>query len=1066
MAQKREITARQAKKNLEPFGYKGPARWSSIDAFVKATPRAKMAVTANAGLFLKSGYDGGGLTEEQQKARDKLKMIGPTVSGSGGDYSDLSTFDNYNFKNSPFTLEEFKETARLAGAGGKTQDSSDINVVHGSSGYRHEESDDDTPADTPADTTTDTTTTPTQPSYNVVTNPNVTDPIISEMPTTISLNPSQSEVDAASEIFKRNSDGSFFVDLPTGRKDQPDYVLMDEESAETQGFRLPTQDPTTNSASVQTFSNNQGEDFKQRGIDQAQLIQPQTLAERQAVGQAGKVESQLYQNRLGMTTYVMGQYDTDGTWKPTQGIPQGYYPSRQGASYLVQQAAAAPATATATDQPNETDTETPSEEETSTDNTYYATLVENMKPYIKQLQNGQITNEQFNEIYQEISGKVQTDTVNSGPLSNWAEPQKTLGGYAPKGYYSGPDDAIHKYGEGPYAEQTQAFLDSIGKTFEEYSQGNYQGGMIRGYDNGGTVTVGGQKLTRDQVAQGQADLTAGAILNPKDTVVAAPVKAINPDATGTVMSASTGQANTTAPIVDNTAQVSSIRTSKDNTQRQKVDAEGKPMVDELGKPIMEDITAAKADLSTAQSDVQGELDKVDAQTGSVTKSVTAQEKDTTKVSDLQAAQGTAAKVEDAPTRELQEGETIDGSAVDMKKVEDTFGSGDVNETTADVFEEYEKATEGFKDGKTPAWANATMRKATDRLNQLGLSASSLAGQAVVQAMMEAAMPLAQINTANKQEMAMESARQRAAFMKQDFDQGFQTKVMNAAKVSEIANMNFNAQQQIALENANMAQTMNLANLGNKQALVMAEAAQISQLETTSLNNRQQAQVENARNFLQMDLTNTNNKQATEIFKAQTIANTILSDTAAENANAQFNAANENQVTQFFAQMKTQVSQFNAAQANAMAQFNAGEENTVKKFNSELQAAREQFNAKMYAQIAQANAKWRQDCETANTAAINKSNAQYAKDVNGLTNKAVDEIWQRERDLMNFAYNSSEGAKDRVLSVALADKKLEGVRMQLDAAEDDAFTENIMDLMFGTGGIGNIFGGKGLVGQFF
>ena len=53
MAKKREISARQAKKNLEPFGYKGPARWSAIDAFVKATPRAKMAVTANAGLFVK-----------------------------------------------------------------------------------------------------------------------------------------------------------------------------------------------------------------------------------------------------------------------------------------------------------------------------------------------------------------------------------------------------------------------------------------------------------------------------------------------------------------------------------------------------------------------------------------------------------------------------------------------------------------------------------------------------------------------------------------------------------------------------------------------------------------------------------------------------------------------------------------------------------------------------------------------------------------------------------------------------------------------------------------------------
>ena len=381
-----------------------------------------------------------------------------------------------------------------------------------------------------------------------------------------------------------------------------------------------------------------------------------------------------------------------------------------------------------------------------------------------------------------------------------------------------------------------------------------------------------------------------------------------------------------------------------------------------------------------------------------------------------------------------------------------------------MFEETERALEEFKDG-TPIWARDTMNAAEARLNELGLSASSAAGQAIVDAMMKASMPLVQMNTANKQEMAMESARQRASFMKQEFDQNFQTKVMNAAKVSEIANLNFNSQQQIALENANMAQTMNLANLSNKQALVMAEAAQISQLELTSLNNRQQAQVQNAQNFLQMDMANLNNRQQTEIFKAQTVTNSILSDTAAANANAQFNASSENQLNQFYATMEAQVSQFNAAQTNAMAQFNAGEANAVKKFNSELQSGREQFNAKMSAQIAQANAKWRQDCETVNTAAQNKSNAQYAKDVNGLTNKSIDEIWQRERDLMNYAFNSSESAKDRILSIMLGDKELEAVKLQLDASNDDAFTENIMSLMFGEGGIGSIFGGKGLIGQF-
>lgn len=43
---------------------------------------------------------------------------------------------------------------------------------------------------------------------------------------------------------------------------------------------------------------------------------------------------------------------------------------------------------------------------------------------------------------------------------DWSQPQITMGGTLPKGYYSGPADGAYKYGEGPYAEETQEFLDS------------------------------------------------------------------------------------------------------------------------------------------------------------------------------------------------------------------------------------------------------------------------------------------------------------------------------------------------------------------------------------------------------------------------------------------------------------------------------------------------------------------------------------------------------------------------------------------------------------------------------
>ena len=62
-----------------------------------------------------------------------------------------------------------------------------------------------------------------------------------------------------------------------------------------------------------------------------------------------------------------------------------------------------------------------------------------------------------------------------------------------------------------------------------------------------------------------------------------------------------------------------------------------------------------------------------------------------------------------------------------------------------------------------------------------------------------------------------------------------------------------------------------------------------------------------------------------MFKAQERVNSILSDTAQENAARQFNATSENQTNQFFASLATQVSQFNSEQKNSMSRFNAGEQ---------------------------------------------------------------------------------------------------------------------------------------------
>ena len=414
-----------------------------------------------------------------------------------------------------------------------------------------------------------------------------------------------------------------------------------------------------------------------------------------------------------------------------------------------------------------------------------------------------------------------------------------------------------------------------------------------------------------------------------------------------------------------------------------------------------------------------------------------------------------------PARKIEEGEMISGSAVDMAAVKEAT---DIQAATADpskkatVKGQLEGLMGDFEGGATPAWAAGAMRAATAAMAARGLGSSSMAGQAIIQAAMESAIPIAQQdastvasfeaqNLSNRQQTALFAAQQRADFLKLDFTQEFQARVTNAAKISDIANMNFTADQQVALENARLTQTANLANMSAVNAKVMADAAAMSQMDLTNLSNEQQAAVQNAQNFLQVDMANLNNSQQTSMFKAQAIQQALLTDVAAENAAKQFNATSKNQTNQFMASLNSQVSQFNTTQTNAMNQFNAGETNAISKFNSEMQNQRDQFNATNTLVVAQANAQWRQNISTLNTSAENEANMANAKFENGLTENAINQIWQRERDMMAYAFTAGESLAERNLKIVVADKDLANTRTQLDSAEDKAKSEFMYRFLF-------------------
>ena len=446
-------------------------------------------------------------------------------------------------------------------------------------------------------------------------------------------------------------------------------------------------------------------------------------------------------------------------------------------------------------------------------------------------------------------------------------------------------------------------------------------------------------------------------------------------------------------------------------------------------------TAAQVTPVIAQEAVQNAIDTNQAAQTNVSDNaqILAAQATASSVANLDAAQGNAILMSGPAQRAIREGELVD--SVTNAEVAKTF-TEQIDAATATASDQATVAgqlaslTANFDATNPPAWASGAIRGVQAVMQQRGLGASSIAGQALVQAAMESALPIAQAdaitvrtfelqNLSNRQQRAMLAAQQRASFIGQEFDQAFQARVQNAAKISDIANRNFTAEQQVQLENSRIANTLNLQNLSNRQALVLAEASALSGLDTSNLTNRQQAAVENAKAFLQVDMANLSNEQQSGMFNMQQLTQSILTDQAALNAAQQFNATSQNQVDQFFANLRSQVEQFNATQSNAQDQFNAGEMNTLARFNAEVMNARDQFNAQNQIAIAQNNAVWRRELATADTAAINRANELNAKAVLDISNEAYDDLWAFYADTMEWAWKSAENEQDRINALGVA-----------------------------------------------
>ena len=221
------------------------------------------------------------------------------------------------------------------------------------------------------------------------------------------------------------------------------------------------------------------------------------------------------------------------------------------------------------------------------------------------------------------------------------------------------------------------------------------------------------------------------------------------------------------------------------------------------------------------------------------------------------------------------------------------------------------------------------------------------------------------------------------------------------------------------------------------------------MDMANLNNRQQAAVQNAKAFLSIDLQNLTNEQQSNTLTFQSKVSALLSDQAAENAAAQFNAKSENEIKTFFAELGANIETANLNRATAVDQYNTSQEVAIDQFNKQMNQQNEQFNQNMQLEVDQSNAIWRRTVNTANTAAENEENRLNALNLLGIQQSALNNLWQLYRDKAAWAMKISENEADRAHNAAM---------QAASFSESASLYKDEFEAFLITGTIDNIFGG--------
>jgi len=287
----------------------------------------------------------------------------------------------------------------------------------------------------------------------------------------------------------------------------------------------------------------------------------------------------------------------------------------------------------------------------------------------------------------------------------------------------------------------------------------------------------------------------------------------------------------------------------------------------------------------------------------------------------------------------------------------------------------------------PVWARGAAKATEAAMANRGMSASSMAAQALAEGIMNSAIPIA---------------------------------AQDAATYKDMIFQNLSNNQQAALTNAQAYLQMDMANLSNRQ-----------QTNLSNINTRQA--------FLLSDQAAAN---ASYQFNASSQNQVNQFYDKLSTSISEQNAARVDAMNKFSEAEKNKVSALNAQNTIAVNEANAKREATINQYNATLQNNRDQFNVTNQREIDQSNVVWRRALNTANTAAVNAANQTNAQNLLNISNWALSSAWQQWRDEASWVNTSSQNEKNRNHNLAMAALERSTALDLQDKASKDSLYELI------------------------